>query len=69
MGQFAYTALTEAGETVRGELEAGNRGEALRVLEERKMVPVDLEVGEGEAATAAVAKGQTRMKRAQLILF
>jgi general secretion pathway protein F/type IV pilus assembly protein PilC len=43
MAKFTYTALTEAGEKTSGTLEADNEAAVIRLLEERKLFPVNVQ--------------------------
>ncbi len=58
MASFAYKALDGAGSVVKGELDAGDRGEALRQLGRKGLQPVKLTQDSGAPAPAAKpAKG------------
>ena len=71
MGQFSYTALNANGKTVRGQLDAGSRGEAYKSLESQRLTP--LRVSSSEESEEGVVKRQStvtvRLGRPQLILF
>ncbi len=58
MPVFAYKALQTDGRTIEGELEAGGRQEAMRLVSERQLRPIRLTekgVGAGGASSSAVA--------------
>ncbi len=57
MSQYAYVALTGAGQKVGGELEAENEAAALRVLEEKALFPVTVTV-KGAQRTARARRGK-----------
>jgi len=59
MGTFRYTALKSNGEKVSGNLEAGDRGEALRILARQGMRPMKLE---GESGKVAKVQGSRKPK-------
>lgn len=68
MASFKYKALDSTGSIVTGDLTAGDRGEALRQLDRKKLQPVSLSMDSGGAepkkkggakkTTAAVAPGK-----------
>lgn len=49
MASFKYKALDSSGSIVAGELTAGDRGEALRQLDRKKLQPVSLNMDSGDA--------------------
>ena len=51
MTQFDYVALTEAGEKVRGALEADTEAAVLRLLEDKRLFPLTVQSGVNAAAT------------------
>jgi general secretion pathway protein F len=57
MSQYAYVALTGAGQKVGGELEADNEAAALRVLEEKALFPVTVTL-KGAQRTARARRGK-----------
>ncbi len=58
MASFTYKALSGSGAVVKGSLDAGDRGEALRQLDRKGLQPVSISLG-GEAS-ALVRKGDVK---------
>ena len=70
MPHFTYQALGSDGIRLSGSIEALNRGDAYRLLEARKLAPLDLM--EGPAVTDGTPSGsaiQPRLNRTKLIFF
>lgn len=61
MIQFRYTALTESGRKISGQLEAETEGAVLRVLEERRLFPLTVAGGTSPKA-AALDKARRRVR-------
>ena len=55
--QFAYTALTAAGQKVGGTIDAESESHVLRSLEEKNLFPVSV-AAQGEQKTARARKGK-----------
>lgn len=61
MPRFSYRAVNSAGETVRGEMEAGDRAGLVRALRDQGYMPVHTEQRTGPTR----ARGRTRGRRAR----
>lgn len=59
MPMFAYRAVGANGAPVEGQIEAGGRGDAARMIEERGLTPVRLTESTGGAKPAAGGSGQS----------
>ncbi len=75
MPLFDYSALSTAGKTVSGNLQAATRADVFRKLESQSLTPVRVTEQVTEKSTAAAAAKAAaslepvKLKRAQLILF
>lgn len=75
MPLFDYSALSAAGKTVSGNLQAQTRADVFRKLESQSLTPVRVTEQASEKSTAAAAAKAAaslepvKLKRAQLILF
>ena len=83
MASFTYKALATNGAVQTGQIDAGDRNEALRLLDRRGLQPVSLKQSTAAAASKSKAKkqsaaptktdetatGELKLKRAEVVLF
>ena len=70
MPQFVYEAISSAGETVSGTIDASSRSDAFRLIESKRLSPLEItEKNQDSSAASSAASKPIRLSRPRLIFF